>query len=526
MDALRVKNLRSLDDTGLVPISPVTFLVGKNNSGKSTFLRSLPLLRQSVQADTIGPFLWYGQFVDFGGFRQSLRQGADTDTISFTFSFAFPSARTLAGRRLRMTPYAHPLHDLHCTLRLDVESDPQDDSLSRPQLVTLTLNEHTIRIRRGSGRGVSAFKVNDLSILDLGHDFEVTPTGRLVPLIDRSERDTVRVSEDRYRYSRRRPGLVESDLLRALQPLFHGNTKRSTILRVMEHIGIGASASMLEQLQQMTSPGKYWRRQVEGLTTDHHRFERIQNLVIANAAHELLFAADRYIASFAVGVRYIAPVRATVERYYRPQSLAVEEVDYEGRNLAMFLRSLSAAQRRDFRSWMQDNFGVFVTTDLRGGHLSLRIRDTESNRDFNLADVGFGFSQVLPVLAQLWAVKSGRRLGHSPRTAPITFAVEQPELHLHPRLQARLADLFLQAVKSAQEADIDLRLIIETHSQTLINQTGKRIQNGWLPSESVSVVLFEKEWGEPTSIRRAGYDKDGFLQNWPYGFFEPGDYRD
>jgi AAA15 family ATPase/GTPase len=43
MDAIRLKNLRSLEDTGFIDLKPITFLLGSNSSGKSTFLRSLPL---------------------------------------------------------------------------------------------------------------------------------------------------------------------------------------------------------------------------------------------------------------------------------------------------------------------------------------------------------------------------------------------------------------------------------------------------------------------------------------------------
>ena len=63
MDAIRIENLRCLADTGLIDIKPITLLVGANSSGKSTFLRAFPLLRQSIMA-SVGlhsrePILWY-----------------------------------------------------------------------------------------------------------------------------------------------------------------------------------------------------------------------------------------------------------------------------------------------------------------------------------------------------------------------------------------------------------------------------------------------------------------------------------
>lgn len=106
--------------------------------------------------------------------------------------------------------------------------------------------------------------------------------------------------------------------------------------------------------------------------------------------------------------------------------------------------------------------------------------------------------------------------------SPLIFAIEQPELHLHPGLQAKLADVFIAAVELARENKIDLRLIIETHSEVIINRIGHRIANKELNSKDVNVVLFEKEPAAlSTKVSFSDYDEDGFLTNWPIGFLEP-----
>ena len=80
-----VENLRSISTMKPVELRPITILVGRNSAGKSTFLRSLPLLRQSLTVRTSGPVLWYGDFVDFGDFKQSVRRGCVEAGISFNF---------------------------------------------------------------------------------------------------------------------------------------------------------------------------------------------------------------------------------------------------------------------------------------------------------------------------------------------------------------------------------------------------------------------------------------------------------
>ena len=71
MNAIRLERFRSLADTGFVKLRPLTVLVGRNSSGKSSFLRFLPLLRQSVEARTSGPIQWYGNYVRLRRIRRN-----------------------------------------------------------------------------------------------------------------------------------------------------------------------------------------------------------------------------------------------------------------------------------------------------------------------------------------------------------------------------------------------------------------------------------------------------------------------
>jgi AAA15 family ATPase/GTPase len=66
---LRIKNFRSLADTKDIDIKPITILIGKNSSGKSSFLRTFPMLKQSTEERTKSPILLYGNYVDFGSYK-------------------------------------------------------------------------------------------------------------------------------------------------------------------------------------------------------------------------------------------------------------------------------------------------------------------------------------------------------------------------------------------------------------------------------------------------------------------------
>ena len=104
MNAIRIENLRSLQDTGFQKLSPLTILLGNNSSGKSTFLRSLPLLKQSFQDKILGPITFFGSLVDFGDFNTASTKNSSDKNISITLSFNI-SEKNLFFFRERDTEY-------------------------------------------------------------------------------------------------------------------------------------------------------------------------------------------------------------------------------------------------------------------------------------------------------------------------------------------------------------------------------------------------------------------------------------
>ena len=79
-----IKNLRSLD-LPLIELRPITVLVGRNNSGKSSLLRSFPLLKQSIQDNVEGPISWHGKYVDFGDYETAVKRNCGEEGITFKF---------------------------------------------------------------------------------------------------------------------------------------------------------------------------------------------------------------------------------------------------------------------------------------------------------------------------------------------------------------------------------------------------------------------------------------------------------
>ena len=208
-----------------------------------------------------------------------------------------------------------------------------------------------------------------------------------------------------------------------------------------------------------------------------------------------------------------------MERYYRVQGLSIDELDSAGENLPMLLHSLKPEQRKRFEKWVSDRFGVSFTLTDKKGHISLLLKDNVTNDTYNLADVGYGYSQVLPILMQIWLNFFENTKNYSYQQN-ITVVIEQPELHLHPAFQAKLIDVFAEMLEESYKIRKNLKIIFETHSETMIQRLGYLITKGYLNNEDVNILVFDKENNE-THISTKEFTEEGYLQEWPMGFFTP-----
>ena len=249
---------------------------------------------------------------------------------------------------------------------------------------------------------------------------------------------------------------------------------------------------------------------------------------------EIINATSLYLNAIFSSTLYIGPARARSDRYYRYQDLSVSEIDPDGKNLPMFLYSLSPEQFGGLSDWVHKLFGFRIKLTPSSGHLSVMLIG-EDGAEVNIVDTGFGVSQVLPVLAQIWWANNRTEASVSPNARsraddlPTIIAIEQPELHLHPAHQAILADALTQSVELGRIAAAHsshenvTHFLVETHSDAIINRLGALVADGHLKPDDVSVILFGRGGNEQTvSARVSSFSAEGELVDWPYGFFSSG----
>ena len=98
------------------------------------------------------------------------------------------------------------------------------------------------------------------------------------------------------------------------------------------------------------------------------------------------------------------------------------------------------------------------------------------------------------------------------------ICVEQPEIHLHPRLQAELTDFFIDTAKKNRN-----QWIIETHSELLVRRLQRRIREGSLDPGQVSILYVDPISSQSSRIIELRLNEDGeFIDEWPEGFIDEG----
>lgn len=125
-------------------------------------------------------------------------------------------------------------------------------------------------------------------------------------------------------------------------------------------------------------------------------------------------------------------------------------------------------------------------------------------RRYRATNVGFGLSYVLPVLVGLLVPRGNLCL------------IENPEAHLHPRGQARVAELAVRAAVAG------VQVIAETHSDHFLDGVRVAVREGLIRPEETAVHYFEREGGKSV-VTTPEIDADGRLSHWPKGFFDQHD---
>lgn len=225
-------------------------------------------------------------------------------------------------------------------------------------------------------------------------------------------------------------------------------------------------------------------------------------------------------------IYHLGPLRELPQRTYTWSGESFEDVGERGENsIAAMLAAQAQGRRLNRRATMQrSDFIPFIAAWLKdlGVIHSFRLAQVAEGRkeyevlikisaassEVRIPDVGFGVSQVLPAIVQSFYTP--------PRSI---LLMEQPEIHLHPQVQAELADVFISAIQARENGvPRDVQLIIESHSEHFLYRLQRRIAEGLLSPDEVAIYFCSMVSGRP-AVQALSIDECGDISNWPAGFF-------
>jgi predicted ATPase len=234
------------------------------------------------------------------------------------------------------------------------------------------------------------------------------------------------------------------------------------------------------------------------------------------------FLADFQLAleELFTGVYYLGPLRDYPKRQYTWAGAQPGDMGRKGEKVVDAL--LASRERKELisrgpgrRRFTVEEYVAWWLRELKlihsfkvepikeGGNLyQVKVRKTQGSAEVLITDVGFGVSQILPVLTICYYVPEGS-----------TILMEQPEIHLHPSVQAGLADVLIDA---AQKRGI--QIILESHSEYLLKRLQRRIAEEKISSKDASLYFCDMRDGV-SELTPLTLNLFGDIENWPDGFF-------
>jgi hypothetical protein len=526
--ALELTHFKAFGEPASVPLAPITLVFGENSAGKTSLLQVLTLLKQTLESRGRDPGVCLlpraeEGLVDLGSFSELLfdhdssnplrisitaglqglfeeaRNQEQPPPVHFTLGWEFSQSSPTKDVKLARLTFATSGNELPSASYV-VKRAPRNLA---PEMI------HLWRRRRQMER-VSAlrdtFYVAECE--SLSDDKEAwVPTYRawygkreqIVEMLDQQSRPLPN------RLSSNPSKAKSSAVIDALKFYSSDFSLESFIDRITRH-AIG---------QVIPIDGFLPFGEVRGnnnLAEADLWFRRMswQQMDVPPPSPSMLLMP----ASFVIGEKLrrlfpLGPFRRPPSRWYMYSGSSPKDVGLDGGQLPdLLLRKHKL--RREVDHWL-DRLGVGYNVKIKrvGGIksdlFSLRLVDKRRGTPVNVAltDVGFGLSQILPFVVQCLA--SQNRI----------ISIEQPEVHVHPKLQAELGDLIAAAIRKPYGH----QFLIETHSEHLLLRIQKLVRTKQLKPEEVSIIYVMRGEGG-SRVQRLRLTDDGrLLDEWPGGFF-------
>ena len=532
-------------DKGSIEFKPITILLGTNSSGKSSLLQLLLLFEQTINTN-IGyksALKLNGKFVNLGEIENIFKNQNANKVLSFSFEisskkFAF---HTHELRRLKRGVESDIVDLYYRFIKMERffskskrvyrrQSNVSHDREFTPGDIAFILKEIS-RIKRKlkKNRIIEPTLFDDDSNILLKKSIENEP-------IEFQEALNIEISEysNTYYFISEIYKLSLKDFSIEYDIVYSTKTKNLTVKRIAikkgeltvieyniqknkGHIKHLLSSDIIDNSLLEKYRVKFGKNvtfntlNLIPLNEEPNRFRRneIRNEMFCTQALKVFsLFTNQFGREFNTDrINYVSPLRAFPKRYYfldeSNVSSSLDSID--GDNLTEILKKESSVISK-VNKWL-NRFGLSVSVeDVK--EVIHRLRVSQNGLNLDITDVGFGISQVLPIIVQSFLSKG--------ETLTI---IEQPEIHLHPMMQAELADLFIDVVSSSNEPDNKV-LLIETHSESILKRLRRRIAEGKIKNSEVAIYFVHGRRKKLSSakVERLEITESGAF-DWPKEFY-------
>lgn len=548
----RLHNFKSARDAS-VELAPLTVVVGENSAGKSTLLQSIRAVVQAVGA-TGSAFPLNGDQVRLGTYQETRSAGAPDDDRQIGIGGVFfigdhpqyaTPVRYGRGRGNRREPGA-VLGRLEWDIRLggSPPEQPGQTILRSSQITLRTDDEPPLSLQSSdpadraataeptfSGSWTQRGQTHELAVVEHRGGFpyrgyqDTDLVEHLTDLwVEAAQILSLRSAEagtGRPQPARAIAALAAEDV-RAVMDDAGQDRPGSWALPVERRMRIGLRQRLSERgpldIQSLLTAREDVRTLVAELVD-----VRLRTLKPAELPDELREATDAVQEFLATRVLHLGPLRMDPQVVYT--TAPVGRSGYIGTKGEYCAAVLQTNGRAHVGVPLPDRVGTrnvplgvavnqwaaalgigeeFSTADKGRLGLELAVRQPGVDIPLDLTSVGTGVSQLLPVLVMCLQAPAGSLL-----------LLEQPELHLNPAVQQRLADFLLAVAGSGRQ------LIVETHSDYLVTRLRRRVAEAARPGlAGQATVVFAERSADGTVYRPFPLEPDASLPAWPAGFFD------
>lgn len=449
-------------DQSAIELAPITLLCGGNSSGKTSIIKSILLLKQSFEATGSNYLLINGEYTS-NGLYSNLRNKSGTGTgstemgisVSFSIEKDNPSFKEIC-RSIGMVRKRNEFEkfEIHAEFRFDENQNVPQVGEIKSSIITL-VSRYAIE---SSFRGdcVTSEIIMERCSSDQHYSFTLTNFPTPVSWKDKHE-----------------------------YPFDYLNYFWEDCICYFR--GMQLVSLYKDQLSKK-----------------------------ASSALPVLYTVFRVLALEFGKIDYIGPLRETPLRQYLLQNV-YSEIGVKGENTAQYLGQFGEKEVNTLlpnsndpqKAYLKEAvaqwasfLGIDQVSAITSGIPGAQITQIMIGEQ-NIVDVGFGVSQVLPILVQGLSMSNGN-----------TLILEQPEIHLHPKMQMDIADFLISMAKQGK------RLIVETHSDHIINRMVRRVVEDLSLKELIAIYFIEKDEHGFSKLEQVEIDDDLGIDIAPKGFFD------